>query len=168
MKRLHLVLYSASAAILAVEIGLTTYFWEALPAQIPTHFGISGTPDAYSAKSIWMVFLIPIIQLAIYLLFVTLYKYPQYSSWPTTLILVTVEEKKREKIYDVLRSMLAWTLVWVSLLFGYIQYTILATANGRTDGVLTSVMIGMLAVMLGFIVVINVRMYRTIKKLTKI
>jgi uncharacterized membrane protein len=168
MKRLHLFLYSASASILAAEFALSIYFYEILPATIPTHFGISGTPDAYSTKSIWMVFLVPIIQIAIYLLFVLIYRYPQYSNWPTTLILQTVEKTKREKIYDVLRSMMAWTLVIISLLFGYIQYAIIATANGRANGVLNYVMFGMLGVMLLLIVVVNIRMYRTVKNLIKL
>jgi uncharacterized membrane protein len=165
MKRLHLVLYSASAAILASEIALTAYFWNILPATIPTHFNFAGNPDAWSGKSIGMVFLLPLIQLVLLCLFVALYKYPQYSSWPTTLILVTVEEKKREKIYDILRSMLAWTLLWLSLFMGYIQYAILATANGRANGVVNTVMFAMLGIMLLLIIIINVRMYRTVKKL---
>jgi uncharacterized membrane protein len=167
MKRLHLVLYSASTAILASEIAITAYFWNILPATIPTHFNFAGNPDAWSGKSIGIVFLVPIIQLLILCLFIALYKYPQYSSWPTTLILITVEEKKREKMYDILRSMMAWTLLWLSLFMGYIQYAILATANGRANGVTNCAMIGMLVVLLLIIIVINVRMYRTVKKLIK-
>jgi uncharacterized membrane protein len=40
-----------------------------LPPTIPTHWGASGPPDAYSAKSVLSVFGMPLLSLGLYLLF---------------------------------------------------------------------------------------------------
>jgi uncharacterized membrane protein len=43
--------------------------YPSLPATIPTHWGASGPPDAYSAKSALSVFGMPLLSLGLYLLF---------------------------------------------------------------------------------------------------
>jgi uncharacterized membrane protein len=43
---------------LAVAYGILNY--DAVPARVPTHFGISGKPDAWAPKSYWTVLLLPI------------------------------------------------------------------------------------------------------------
>lgn len=167
MKRSHLILFSSVAGLTIASFVMTIWFWNDLPAQIPVHFGFSGIPDAWAAKSLLYVFLIPAIQIVILLVFSLLYKYPQYSSWPTTLILMAVEKEKREKIFAILREMLVLILFWISLLFSYLQFTILATANGRAFGLANYVMITFLAVMLILLVYVNTKMFITIRKVIK-
>jgi uncharacterized membrane protein len=146
---------------------MSIWFFHDLPAIIPVHFGLSGTPDAWATKNIFDIFMLPVLNFLIYLLFILIYRHPQYTSWPTTLILMTVEEEKREKIFVVLRSMITWILLLVTLIFGYLQYTIIATANGRALGVENYVMIAFLVVMYVFIFYINTKMYLTIRKMLK-
>lgn len=146
---------------------MSVFFWNQLPAQIPIHFGLSGTPDAWAAKSIIYVFLIPTILLVMLLVFLLLYRYPQYSSFPTTLILMTVEEKKREHIFGIIRSMLTYTLLWTAILISYLQFTILATANGRTLGLSPYVMVGSLVVLFLILIAYSIKMYLSIRKMLK-
>jgi hypothetical protein len=63
--------------------------------------------------------------------------------------------------------MITWILLLVTLIFGYLQYTIIATANGRALGVENYVMIAFLVVMFVFIFYINTKMYLTIRKMLK-
>lgn len=57
---------------------LTTAFsyvrvhYDQLPASIPTHFGVSGHPDAWSVKSVWSVYAPLLLGLGIYLAMVML------------------------------------------------------------------------------------------------
>ncbi len=44
--------------------------YPSLPSPIPTHWGISGAPDAFSAKSFGSVFLLPLIAAGVYALLV--------------------------------------------------------------------------------------------------
>ena len=167
MKRSHLVIFSASAGLLLAGFVMTAFLWNQIPAIIPTHFGPLGTPDAWSTKSFVMLFLVPLAQAAIFLLLTLIYKYPQYSNWPTTLILMTVEEEKREKVFEVIRSMLAWLLLIISSMFAYLQYIILATANKRANGLAPWIMFSFLGVLAVVIVYVNVRMLVTVKHIVK-
>jgi uncharacterized membrane protein len=62
MPKLPLVLIAAMFVAGAV-------LYPSLPAAIPTHWGASGPPDAYSTKSVLSVFGLPILSLGLYLLF---------------------------------------------------------------------------------------------------
>jgi uncharacterized membrane protein len=167
MKRSHLIVFAASFGIILASIIASMIFWSDLPARIPTHFGVSGAPDAWSVKNIWYVFMLPFMNLLMAGLFTVIYRFPQYTSWPTTLVLMTVDEEKREKIFEVLRSMNAWIFFLITSMFAYLQYAILATANGRAFGVLNYIMIGFLVVMFAYIIMINVRMFFAVKGILK-
>jgi uncharacterized membrane protein len=167
MKRLHLILYSSTLGVIIASFIMSVWLYSGLPATIPVHFGLSGSPDAWATRSLIYIFMVPTLNLLMYLFFLFIYRYPQYTSWPTTLILMTVEETRREKIFEILRSMVSWLLFWVTLLFGYLQYTILATANGRSFGILNYIMIAFLVVMFIFLIYINAKMYLAIRKMVK-
>lgn len=62
--------FALPAFALAVGVGCgvlaVAYSWAHyadLPAQVPTHFGPSGAPDAWSAKSFYSVMLLPLLSL---------------------------------------------------------------------------------------------------------
>jgi uncharacterized membrane protein len=167
MKRSHLIIYSATLGVIIASLIMSVWLFRELPSTIPVHFGLSGYPDAWATKNILYVFMIPVLNLLMYFVFIAIYRHPQYTSWPTTLILMTVEERKREKIFKVLRSMTTWILLLVTLIFGYLQYTIIATANGRAQGVINYVMITFLCVVFLYIFYINAKMYFTIRKILK-
>lgn len=167
MKTSHLISFSISFALAVAGIVAGVLLINTLPDQIPTHFNFYGTPDAWVAKSFLSVFLMPLLELAIFALFLLIYRHPQYSSWPTTLILMTVEESKREKVFEVLRSMLVWIMLVLAVFFSYLQFVIFSTANGRVTGVNQYAMFAFLGAILILLVYFNARMFTTIRKLTR-
>lgn len=167
MKTLHIVTFTASFALIIASVTLSAVLFSSLPSNLPFHFGVSGAPDSWVTKDILSVMMIPMIQLALFLFFLLIYKHPQYSSWPTTLILMTVSEDKREKVFDVLRGMMVGTMLVVNLLFLYLQFVIFATANGRLSGVSPYAMIAFLAVLFGTIIFYSARMLTVVKKISK-
>jgi uncharacterized membrane protein len=52
---------------------LVAWFWNSLPEQIPTHFGLDGTPDDYSSKVVGLI-VFPSINILLYFLFIALPK----------------------------------------------------------------------------------------------
>ena len=61
-RRSHLPLFvlAACVGLALVPLAYAVEAWPRLPERIPTHFGASGLPDGWSAKSVASVFLLPI------------------------------------------------------------------------------------------------------------
>lgn len=58
--------FSVLAVCLALAFGLLAFTvdaWPRLPERVPIHFGASGAPDGWAAKSVGSVFLIPVMAL---------------------------------------------------------------------------------------------------------
>jgi uncharacterized membrane protein len=58
------------ALIIAAMFIAGAVLYPSLPSPIPTHWGISGAPDAYSTKSFMSVFFMPLVALGIYALLI--------------------------------------------------------------------------------------------------
>ncbi len=56
--------------IIAVMFVAGAVVYPSLPSPIPTHWGVSGAPDAFSAKTFMSVFFEPLIALGIYVLLI--------------------------------------------------------------------------------------------------
>jgi len=56
--------------IIAAMLVAGAVLYQSLPSPFPSHWGLSGAPDAYSTKSFGSVFLMPMIAVAIYALLV--------------------------------------------------------------------------------------------------
>lgn len=56
--------------IIAVMFIAGAVLYPSIPARFPSHWGISGAPDAYSAKSFLSVFLLPLVAAGVYALLV--------------------------------------------------------------------------------------------------
>ena len=55
--------------LIAVMFAVGAWAYPDLPSRIPTHWGPSGQIDAWSTKSVWSVFMSPLIAAGLYLLF---------------------------------------------------------------------------------------------------
>lgn len=55
--------------ILLLPFALLAWFWGQIPDSVPTHWGMSGEPDAWSDKGA-SLFLLPILSIGVYLLMV--------------------------------------------------------------------------------------------------
>jgi len=159
-------LFVGSLLALASWIIVLTY-WAKLPAIIPTHFGINGQPDAWNPKSLWWAFFLPGIQSLIAGGFVFLYYHPQYSDMPTTMWLMTMEKHKREHAFDLIRTMLVGTGLWVGVLFTYISYAMNASAMQEGVGMNSWLLLGLVGGMILWLVRWTVKVYIATKDAIK-
>jgi uncharacterized membrane protein len=75
-------MFSASFGIIVASILMSAIFWRELPSSIPIHFNYVGVADSWVAKNFLNLFFAPIIHSLIFILFVLIYKHPQYTHWP--------------------------------------------------------------------------------------
>ena len=90
-------------------LAMTVWGWLTLPAIIPTHYGISGAPNAYNGKEILLIFPIISICLAALLTFLSRYLHRFNYAWP-----ITAENAPRQ--YALARLLMHWItleIVWM-------------------------------------------------------
>ncbi|NTU69786.1 DUF1648 domain-containing protein [bacterium] len=165
VKPLHKLLFILSFVLLATSWIVAIYYWDKLPNVIPTHFGPNGMPDVWNEKSIFYVFLLPFIQTIMFLVFIFLYYKPQYSNMPTTLWLTTLDEKKKDHAFNLIRTMHTIILTWVNIFFAYIVLEMNRSSLNNT-GLNPWIMIFMVAIMLSYLIYWNIIIYKkTIKEI---
>jgi uncharacterized membrane protein len=59
-------------AFVAFAVIYTNIHYVELPPIFPKHFGASGMPDAWSSKSFWSVYIIPLIGVGVYIFMLVL------------------------------------------------------------------------------------------------
>jgi uncharacterized membrane protein len=116
---------AAVGVLTLIILGIVS--WPELPDEIPSHFGASGIPDAWSSKlSIW---LLPGIGAGLFALLTIVSKFPHTFNFPWA-----VTDENAEKQYQIGRTMvvsLKAELVW---LFAYMEFGIIQAAMGKTNG----------------------------------
>jgi len=164
MKTWHKVGFAVAIILALASWVIALSYWGKLPSVIPTHFGISGQPDAWNDKSIWWAFLIPGLQSLMLGSFVFLYYKPQYSDMPTTLWLMTMEQHKRDHAFDLIRTMLVGIALWIGILFTYLTYGMNASALQQGVGLIPVIMMSVVGGMLVWLVWWTVKVYRATKE----
>lgn len=164
-KKWHLWAFIAAVMLAAVSWLIAFYYWGLLPQTIPTHFGLSGKPDAWNDKSVWYTFLLPALQSIMTGVFAFLYVRPQYSDMPTTLLLMSMEKKKREHAFVLIRSMLVTVLIFVGLLFTYMTYMMQVSALDEKIGPNPWVMAVIFLALFGWLFFWTFRVYKSTKKI---
>lgn len=91
-----------SYLLLLVPLILGIVFYSKMPDQLPTHFGQSGEPDAYSSK-LFAIIGFPLIFFVV----------------QTLVIFVTVADPKHKNINDSVYSLLLFLCPAISLLYTY-------------------------------------------------
>lgn len=102
-----------SAGILAAAAFYLWANWQAIPQEIPTHYGISGQPDAWGDKSSCVVVLV--VGAVLWGLICLVERVP--AIWNTG---VTVTEENREHVYRTLKHMLVSMRLALSLVFSWL------------------------------------------------
>lgn len=103
------------------------YYYGSLPDKIPTHFGPTGQPDAYGAKSsIWAL---PIICLITFLIFIVLNRKPHIFNYPTK---ITAENALTQ--YQSATRLMRLLNAIITLFMAYITYGMVQTALGNQSG----------------------------------
>ncbi|MCK9641708.1 MAG: DUF1648 domain-containing protein [Prolixibacteraceae bacterium] len=164
IKQWHLLVFILCAILAVASWVIAIYYWGKLPPTIPTHFGFSGMADSWGQKSIWYVFMIPTLQALMLIGFGFLYFKPQYTSMPTTMLLMSLEKKKRDYAFDLIRNMLIVTLLLLGIFFTYLTYGMNYSALHVSVGLLPQVMIAWIVTLVAWLIFYNVKVYRVTKK----
>jgi uncharacterized membrane protein len=99
---------------------------ERLPDRIPTHFDISGQPNAWGPPT--MLWLLPVIGTGLYVLMTALaaIRFRRYN------LPVRVTEANLPFIQEKTSEMVAWIKCEALCLFGYLQWSIIQSARAGT------------------------------------
>ena len=128
-----------------VEIFLTLFLsWHKIPSRIPTHFGPSGSIDAWGGKSSLLA--LPIIMLVIYALLSTIEKFPRIYNY-----MCDITEQNAEFQYRNARMMIGCMKLEMIFLFGYIEWKTVQVALNKAAGLGVEFMHVFLIVMFGTI-----------------
>jgi uncharacterized membrane protein len=114
-----------SLAALGAMYGLAAGSWSGLPDVVPTHFGISGTPNSWGDKrSIWLV---PAVGLFIYLLLTVSARYPRLVNLPFRV------DRNAPEVQRIIFRLLASSKAATMLLLAYIVYGQVQSAMRQTN-----------------------------------
>lgn len=163
-KKWHLYAFIISLGLIAITLIITVYGWYVLPDIVPTHFGFSGQPDAWGHKSLFNIFFAPALQILITSLFVFLYFKPQYTNLPTTMFIMTLPEKQKEKSIELIRNVTVMTVLWINILFAYVALMIIEGAYSNDLGYAGWGLLILIIVFLVWLVWYNIYIYKIIKK----
>jgi len=110
---------------LAAIIGVLVWSWPSLPAKVPIHFGFSGVPDAWGARSFLLLF--PGLALVIHVGLSIMAFYPHTFNylWPIT-------EDNAPSQYRLGSSLMRWLRTWVIWGLAYVQWRQAWVALGRS------------------------------------
>lgn len=151
--RLDKVLDALSTAGVLITIAYLFAVWDKLPARIPTHFGLSGAPNQWGARSALLLFII--VPLVIHIGLTILSRMPWVYNYPTK-----VTEENYERLYRLGRGMILWLrteTVWLFVVLG-VQTVRVALGEVKTLG--PSLALAPLVVIYGTIITFIVTMYR--------
>lgn len=149
-----------SGLVIALTVGMLVYAYPYLPERIPTHFGFSGAPDAWNAKSIWVVFFPAMIQVLLTVGLSLVYRHPRFASIPGTMLVELAPEPVRQLFWRLIRHSLAITIVLMNLLFAYVGLAIVTTGLELERGLNGWIMFGIVALLLIVQIVYSVWFYR--------
>jgi len=113
--------------------------WSSIPSTIPTHFDITGQPNAYGSRAALLIY--PGVALAITLLFQGLCRFPWVFNYP-----VRITEGNALRQYKRGRLLLRWVnaLAW---LFGLIEWRAIEVARGAATTLGSAFSLGVFVVL---------------------
>ena len=121
--------------LVAVFVAGCLAAWPLLPAEIPLHFGLDGTPDEWQAKDGGVWFTLPVLcaVLAFVMTRVPKVAATDPGSWnvKNRRLLVSLSTSQREPIVHELEESVAWMAVFVTTVFFVLQGEVFAAARGH-------------------------------------
>jgi len=133
--------------VLAVGLlAFALWAWTGLPDRIPTHFGLDGTADAWSVRTVWSWFGAPFIGLLLtaglgWVRWI-LPRKPGWVNLPDRTRLADLPEVARRPVNEALSGFMALLQCQLLIIFSLIQFGTYRTAHGQSSqGVMIVVMI---------------------------
>lgn len=114
----------AEVLALAITLGGVAYsfaVWSTLPAQVPTHFDLSGRVDGYGSKDSFLF--LPLISVALWAMLTVVARFPRLFNYPLRLKTAEVPGQFR-----LARWFLSWLKVAIALIFALTQMAIVQMA----------------------------------------
>ena len=106
--------------------------WPTLPDTIPTHFGVSGQPDAWGSRvSLW---LLPGISILLVYIPLTIFsRFPHIGNYPWN-----ITEENAETQYQLARSMMGWLKAEIVWFMAYTIWKTIQVSQGQAAGLGTA------------------------------
>jgi uncharacterized membrane protein len=120
------ILEVLAACCLIGFIAVAIWGWLILPAIVPTHFGISGQPDAYGRKGTLLI--LPVIFLLSYGLLTFLERFPHTYNYP-----IAITEENAPRQYQLARMLLIWLKLELLAAGIILQWSIIQSATNRNS-----------------------------------
>jgi uncharacterized membrane protein len=139
----------AVLGVIAV-IAITAWGWLSLPAIIPTHFGISGAPNAYGSKGSLLI--VPIMSVSLYILLTFLSRFPHIYNYPWP---ITPENAQRQ--YYLARLLLRWITFEIAWMLCILQWTIIQAARNYPASIMIAVVAPAIVVVLLLTIILYMR-----------
>jgi len=127
LRTVDIILEALAAICLIYMIVQLIVDYPAISRQVPTHFGSSGTPDAWDNKSSLLI--IPVVAIVIYTSLTVLNRYPYIFNYP-----VPITEKNAIKQYQLAKSLLIALKFTTAGLVLYIQLQTIRVAQEIQSG----------------------------------
>lgn len=143
-----IIIATITILIMLVYINIT---WSNIPEIIPTHFGFSGTPDAYGSKK--SLFIIVVIAVMLHLLLAILSKFPQYYNYP-----FEITEKNVEPLYKIGRQTMLLIDLEISIFLSVLTWQNVQAAIGKIQKINGGFLFLFLVVIFGTIIIQIVKM----------
>ncbi len=135
--------------IIAV-LAMTVWGWLTLPEIIPTHYGLSGAPNAYGGKGSLLI--APIISICLAVLLTVWSRYPHLANYPWQ---ITAENAPRQ--YYLVSLLLHLIALEMVLIFCGLQWIVIQAAKSPpTDLIVLIIPTRVLAVILTIILYIYI------------
>lgn len=118
--------FVALAGLLAMTVHSVASYGH-LPERIPVHFNAAGEADGFGGKA--MIWLLPAIGLASWLLMTLTSRYPQKFNYT---VKITAENAHQQ--YEAAVRMVRMLKAAMMVLFAYINYGMIQVAFGKMEG----------------------------------
>ncbi|NCP21193.1 MAG: DUF1648 domain-containing protein [Zetaproteobacteria bacterium] len=123
------ILDGCSLVFLLLMLAMVFQNYADLPSQIPTHFGDKGNVDDYGKKQ--SILILPVLGIALFVGLIFLYKIPHKFNY-----IVKITPKNAEQQYRLATRMMRFVNLFVMLIFYFIVYKIINSANNKTTPVM--------------------------------
>ncbi len=137
MKKRFWLFHGLNVGVLTLCLLRVLSVWDILPAKIPVHFGIAGTPDCYSDKLEGLIlFLVAPVVLTV-ILYGSAWLVPQARRWPSLMNMprkdefLALPDEVQAIFYETSMDFLFLLTVILNMMFYFITEGTIAVAMGK-------------------------------------
>jgi uncharacterized membrane protein len=129
--------------------------WPRLPAAVPTHFGVAGSPDAWGSRASLLA--LPALATAFFVVLSALERVPHVYNYP-----IDVTADNAPRVYSLARRMVLCLKLILVVALGLVFHISAEVALGRASALPVWFLPAVLAATAGIILVTVVSMKRTV------